>query len=126
MGMFDTVRSSYKILGCPFDHEMQTKDLMCSMAHYWISPVGDLYEISMRDTADYVMKPESDRRGPWDTIGWSLNGNRGRVLITPWWGGVLVYPTQWDGPWQDRPCANLWFKDGRINDVTTSTMGNMP
>ena len=125
MGMFDTVTSNYKILGCPWDHELQTKDLMCSMGRYWISPKGQLYEISLRDTADYVAKPEDERRGPWDTLTWSRKGNRGRVLITPWWGPVLVYASQYSGPWEKRPCARLSFCDGRIIAVTTSIMGDV-
>ena len=42
MGMFDTVRSSYPLLGEELDLELQTKDLDCLLHHCWLSPADEL------------------------------------------------------------------------------------
>ena len=49
MGLFDTIKSSYD-LGPGFQRELQTKDLYNCCAHYWISPIGQLYEIDYSGT----------------------------------------------------------------------------
>ena len=62
MGMFDYIRSSYN-LGEHFTNvEMQTKGLACAMCRYWISPDGCLYELTYRETHDFVEIGVDDER----------------------------------------------------------------
>lgn len=122
MGMFDTVRSSYPIFGEPWDQELQTKDLMCSLNHYWISPDGVLYDISYQGTHDMVIKPEEMRKHGLDLYEWHFNGTNGRVMFTPWYGVVELYPARWEGKFCDMPHALIQFRDGQIEHMTHSDM----
>lgn len=90
MGMFDTIRSSVPIFGCPWDHDLQTKSLDCIMAEYWISPSGQLYEVDYSGTHDWVEKPVEERKGMFDRFTTIPNGNRGRVRATNYWGHIHV------------------------------------
>lgn len=107
MGMFDTVRSSYPIFGCPWDHDLQTKSLDCIMAEYWISPSGQLYEVDYSGTHDWVEKAVEDRKGPFDRFTTIPNGQHGRVRATRYWGHMHVTADR-EKDWE----RTIVFEDG--------------
>ena len=58
MGMFDSIHCSYD-LGAGFHHKtLQTKDLHNQMVEYWLSPVGQLYELDFAGTQSWVLQKE--------------------------------------------------------------------
>ncbi len=124
MGMFDTIYSAYPIFGCPYDHELQTKDLENLMLRFTINPDGQIYEIDTQGTWDMVPIPEEEREGIGDYEA-KANGNRGRVrpyLIT---SECLVYPSKYYGNYQRMPCALLTFHDGTLVRLHRDTAAGM-
>ena len=127
--MFDYLRSSYD-LGPQFTNvELQTKDIEdCiggTMSHYWLSPDGHLYTIDYSHTADFVELKEGDEgyndKKTFLNFKWVPNGNRGKV--SPWilTKYIRVYPSSWNGQWEDWPTLRLHFYYGRLmgyEDVT--------
>jgi len=116
MGMFDTIRSSYD-LGPGFHKDLQTKDLVCSMAEYWISPSGQLYEIDYSGTHDFVDVPEEERTAPWNTFESVPNGNHGRVVPCYITDTIRVYPSVWDAYYVPYPELKIVFINGVIDKV---------
>ena len=129
MGMFDYLRSSYD-LGEEFTEvELHTKDIEDgiggTMSHYWLDPHGYLYYINYSHTADFVELKEGDE-GYNDKMKllnfqWIPNGNKGKVspwLITKY---VEVYPSTWDGQWEDWPRCRIHFRYGRLVDYDITT-----
>jgi len=124
MGMFDYLRSSYD-LGEQFTNvELHTKDIEDgiggTMSHYWLDPHGYLYHIDFSHTADFVELKEGDEGYDtvrlWCNFRWIPNGNRGKIspcIITKY---VEVYPSTWDGQWEDWPRCKIHFKYGRLMD----------
>lgn len=124
MGMFDWIRSSYD-LGPDFtDVELQTKDIEDgiggTMSHYWLDPQGYLYFIDYSHTADFVELKEGDDGYDdvytWSNFKWIPNGNRGKIrpwMITKY---IEVYPSRWEGKWEDWPRCKIHFKYGRLMD----------
>ena len=129
MGMFDFVRSSYD-LGEEFTEvELHTKDIEDgiggTMSHYWLDPHGYLYHIDYSHTADFVELKEGDDgfndKKSFLNFTWKPNGNKGKVspwLITKY---VEVYPSTWDGQWEDWPRCKIHFKCGRLMDYDITT-----
>ncbi len=127
--MFDYLRSSYD-LGEQFtDVELQTKDIEDgiggTMSHYWLSPNGVLYYIDYSHTADFVKLQEGDD-GYNDKMEllnfrWIPNGNHGK--ISPWYMTkyIEVYPSTWNGSWEDWPRLRLHFKIGKLMDYEDVT-----
>lgn len=124
MGMFDYLRSSFD-LGPDFTNvELHTKDIEeCysgTMSHYWLDPHGYLYLIDYAYTADFVELKEGDvGYDPihlWCNFKWIPNGNHGKIrpwMITKY---IEVYPSRWDGQWEDCPRCKIHFKYGRLMD----------
>ena len=122
MGMFDYFRSSYD-LGEEFTNvECQTKDIEDgiggTMTQYWLDPHGYLYYIDTANTADMVIynegDPEYDSERTWRNFEWKPNGNHGKVrpyLLTKY---IEVYPSRWEGEWEDWPRLQIHFKYGRL------------
>jgi len=130
MGMFDYLRSSYD-LGEEFTEvELHTKDIEeygigGTMSHYWLDPHGYLYYIDYWHTADFVEIKEGDEgyndKMKFLNFQWVPNGNKGKVspwLITKY---VEVYPSTWDGQWEDWPRCKIHFKYGRLMDYDITT-----
>ena len=123
MGMFDTIRTSHKILGDPWDLSLQTKDLACIMANYWISPAGELFMIDCDGVADLHVKPEPERRDKLDMFEWKLNGRRGHLRPVPYSGMIGVV-----GKWSPElwPTAQLYFSDGYLLGWVDTTERTAP
>lgn len=125
MGMFDTMYSSYD-LGKQFTNvELQTKDIDNTMSHYWLDPHGYLYIIDYFNTADFVEikegNPQYNKDRGWLNFKWVPNGNRGKIspcMITDY---VVVYPSGWEGKWEDHPRCRIHFKYGRLVDYEDVT-----
>lgn len=117
MGMFDTVRCSYDLGPGYINRELQTKDLDCCMAEYWISPAGQLYEIDYSHTSDFVDVPEEERTAPWNTFKSVPNGNRGKIKPVYIFKIVELYPARWDGHYSKWPTCQVLFRDGIITEV---------
>jgi hypothetical protein len=116
MGMFDTIRSSYD-LGPGFQKDLQTKDLSCTMAEYWISPSGQLYEIDYSGTSDFVDVPEEERTAPWNTFESVPNGNHGKIRPCYITDTLRVYPSLWDCKYSPYPEIKIIFIDGIIDKI---------
>ena len=127
MGMFDYFRSSYD-LGEEFTNiECQTKDMEDgiggTLSQYWLDPHGYLYYIDYTKTHDFVEINEVDDE--YDPVRlflnykWVPNGNHGKIrpyMITKY---VEVYPSNWNGPWDEWPRCLIHFKYGRLTDYET-------
>lgn len=123
--MFDWIKSSYN-LGKHFTNvECQTKDLACSMTRYWISPDGCLYELTYRDTHDFVEIEKNDERYDSErgflNFEWIPTGKHGKVEPCDVTDYVEIYPSNWNGHWQDWPRCRIHFKCGKIMDYKTFT-----
>jgi len=123
MGLFDYFRSSYD-LGKDFTNvECQSKELEQSgfggsMSHYWLSPAGHLYVMSYRNTHTFetIEKDDIEYKESMKFLNyrWVPTGNHGRVQPYRITAYVEVYPSQWEGEWQDWPRLKLHFKDGKL------------
>ena len=129
MGMMDYFRSSYN-LGEQFtDIELQTKDIEDgiggTMTQYWLSPDGVLYYINYSHTADFIVIEEGDKdyneTHKWCNFQWVPNGNHGKVSPVYLTKYVEVYPSKWDGDYNDWPRCRLHFKCGKLQDYEDVT-----
>jgi len=125
VGLYDEIRSSYDLGEHFTDVEMQTKCLACAMCRYWISPDGCLYEMTYRETHDFVELKEGDE-GYNDEVAlfnfqWIPTGKHGKVepcYVTDY---VEVYPAIWNGDWYEWPRLKLHFKNGVLRDYEDVT-----
>ena len=101
MGMFDTIRSSYDLGPGFWNKDLQTKDLVCMLSEYWISPNGELFEIDYSGTVDW---------GP--DLKTVSNGNHGKVRPTIITREIEVYPANWDVKYAAFPTLKITFIDG--------------
>lgn len=125
MGLYDEIRSSYN-LGEHFTNvEMQTKDLACVMTKYWIAPDGSLYELTYRETHDFVEIGEDDERYDPKVLflnyEWVPTGKHGKVEPCYVSDYVEVYPAQWKGSYEDWPRCRIHFKLGKLQDFEHTT-----
>jgi len=132
MGMYDYFVSSYDLGDQFYEVECQTKDiepmLGGTMSHYWLDPHGYLYLINYDNTQDFEVICEDDpdfrpdRR--WSNFRWVKTGQHGKVqpyFLTKY---IEIYPTDWNGPWENCPRLYIHFKHGRLvdfEDVTERT-----
>jgi len=113
MGMFDHVRSSYK-LGKEFEGVNQTKDINDGglMHDYWIDPSGRIWHVDTSGTQDFVPNDRSSMR-----FTFKPNGTHGKVrplLITNY---VEIYPERYNGPGK-YPRCRIHFVDGVIKSFS--------
>jgi len=129
MGMFDYLKSSYD-LGDQFTNtELHTKDIEDgiggTMSQYWICPDGVLYYINYSHTADFVELKEGDdgydENRKFLNFVWIPNGSHGKIsphMLTKY---IEVYPSTWDGQWEDWPRLKLHFRYGKLQDYQDIT-----
>lgn len=129
MGMFDYFVSSYNLGDAFYEVECQTKDierfLGGTMSHYWLDPHGYLYLINYDNTRDFELIDENDPDFKSDNrfknFRWVKTGIHGKVqpyFLTRY---IEIYPSKWDGPWENCPRMNLHFKYGRLMDFEDVT-----
>lgn len=128
--MFDYVCSSYD-LGEDFTNvELQTKEIERgiggTMTHYWIDPSGQLWMIDYRKTHDLVDNDEQiDQSQGWNPpFVWVPNGNHGKispVYITDY---VIVYPSRWEGDYENWPECRIHLINGKIQEFVHLKKGN--
>lgn len=109
MGMYDTIHCTYDLGPGFWRKSLQTKDLNCGMSEYWLSPIGELYEIDYSDTQDFVDGS--------NTLLWRPNGIHGKVrphLITT---TIEVYPAKWDCKYAPFPSCQIVLYDGKLVKV---------
>lgn len=126
--MFDYLRSSYD-LGEQFTNvELQTKDIEDgiggTMSTYWLDPNGVLWYPDYNGTNTFEVISEDDPRYNSDrkflNFEWIPTGQHGKIRpynITKY---VTVYPSTWDGDYDDWPEVILHFRDGILQDFRHS------
>lgn len=112
MGMFDEIRNDYKSLGIEFQGNLHTKDLDNLMDRYYLDPSGQLYLIDYSGTQNY--SDNKDSKFP--LVQCTPNGNRGRVMACTLTDCVVVYPSKWEGEWNELPEACIHFVEGKVQD----------
>ena len=112
MGMFDEIRNDYKPLGVEFQGDLQTKDLDNLMDRYYLDPSGQLYLIDYSGTQDYSINEDSN----FPLLNYIPNGNHGRVMACTLTNYVVVYPSKWEGKWDQLPEACIHFVEGKVQD----------
>lgn len=128
MGLFDWVRSSYP-LPDEFMGENQTKDIEegydGTMSHFWIDPKGVLWVGTYVGTHTLEFIEEGDPRyNPkfsWANHEWVPTGTHGKWRVHPITKYVTVYPSRWEGPWEEWPHLRLHFRDGILQEYENTT-----
>jgi len=115
MGMFDSIYCSCDIGTSFYFKELQTKDLDCSMRTFWISPIGQLFEIDYSGTYDFIEK--EDNNGLWFNFDKVKNGNKGRVFPCAITELIEVYPAKWNCYYAPLPRIKILFIDGVIESL---------
>ena len=114
MGMYDTIRSSYDLGPDFYNRTLQTKDLECFMAEYWIDPVGRLFEIDYSGTQD-LQDYESNKNIENSFLKlpmWVPNGNHGKVKPVYLTKTIEVYPQNWSAHYAPFPRKEITFFRG--------------
>ena len=129
MGMFDYVRSSYD-LGPQFTNVgCQTKDIEDgiggTMSEYWIDPAGYLNLIDYGGTADFHIinegDPDYNEKHGFMNFKWVSNGLHGKVRVHPITKYIEIYPSGWEGKWEDWPRLRLHFRYGKMQEFIDVT-----
>ena len=115
--MFDTIYNNFDIGPGFTNKELQTKAFDSFMGHFWLDPLGRLYEIDYSGTHDFDETP-IDESKPWTGFRWIPNGTRGVVRPMDYWGTAVVYPATWDAHYAAYPECRLYFRNGVVEVVT--------
>ena len=99
------------------------------MSHFYIDPSGCVYRIDFFKTSDLVELKEGDE-GYNEKFGlfnfkWIPNGNHGKVRPHRITDYVIIYPSRWDGKWEDWPEARLHIVNGKVESFTTNNKGEL-
>jgi hypothetical protein len=126
--MFDYLRSSYNLGEHFTDTELHTKDIEnCiggTMTQYWIDPSGQLFEVDYRNTYDIVdtIRPVTYEPKRWFSPFTCVpNGNHGKVSPLYLTKYIIVYPSNWEGNYENWPECRIHFKLGKIQDFNYDT-----
>lgn len=130
MGFFDNFYSSRDI-GEFTKVQCQTKsfdpDTGGTLSQFWLSPSGILFLIDYSNTADFHVIHEGEEGYDPDNklmnFFWRPNGNRGGVRFFYKTLYAVIYPEDYEGEWEQYPCARLHFQEGVLQDYVYSTMG---
>jgi hypothetical protein len=129
LGMFDYVRSSYP-LGDNFTNvECQSKDMERgiggTMSQYWIDPAGRLWRVDYRDAFDFGEDPDwVDDGSPLGALfkhRFMPNGKHGRLVPHSLTDYVCIYPSQWEGEWEEWPTCRINFLKGVLQTYENIT-----
>jgi hypothetical protein len=129
MGMFDWFKSSYPLPEA-FMVECQTKDIEDfgiggSLSHFWLDPAGYLWVGNYTGTSTLEFIEEDDPRYStefkWANHKWVPTGEHGKWGVHTLTKYVEIYPSQWDGKWEDWPRLRLHFKAGKLQDWEEAT-----
>lgn len=123
MSMFDWFKSSYPLPEA-FMVECQTKSIEenynGTMTHFWLDPAGYLWCGDYKGTSTLEVYEEGDPKyNPefkWLNHEWVPTGEHGKWRVHPLTKYVEVYPSRWDGKWEDWPRLRLHFKSGKLQD----------
>jgi hypothetical protein len=127
--MFDYLKSSYN-LGEQFTNvELHTKDIeegySGTLSHFWIDPAGYLWCGDYKGTATFETIEKDDPRYSdkhlFLNYEWIPTGVHGKYRVHPLTKYIEVYPSTWDGQWEEWPRCRIHFKYGRVveyEDVT--------
>ena len=122
MGMFDYVRSSYD-LGEHFTNvECQTKEIedhySGTLSHFWIDPAGYLWCGDYTGTSTFEIieedDPRHDPKRQFLNYEWVPTGKRGKYHVHPITKYVEIYPSGWEGHYDDWPRCRIHFRYGRV------------
>jgi hypothetical protein len=116
--MFDYIRSSYPIGEHLTDKQLQTKDLVCCMEHYYIDPAGHLFVIDYNGVTDWE-PDESKSFWPYKRV---PNGNHGKVTPVLITRDVRVYNADGDD-WYE---TTITFLKGKIIEVLPEVKWAIP
>ena len=108
--MFDTLRSSYPLGEHLTDKDLQTKDLFCSMDHYYIDPAGQLFSINYSGVSDWEPDNDSTKFWPYKLV---PNGNHGKVTPVLLTRDVRLYGSG-DNAWYE---TTVTFLKGKVLEV---------
>jgi hypothetical protein len=109
MGMFDRIHCTYDLGPGFYNKTLQTKDIECMMAVFWLDPGGHLYEIDYSGTSDFVEDPDQ-----FLGFGHKKNGNHGKIRPFYFTGDVEVYPENWDCKYAAYPRQKITFLWGEL------------
>lgn len=121
MGMFDTIICNYDAGPGFWNRELQTKDLICLMSEYWLSPAGQLFELDLTGTYDWVETNSTSNKLTNPLLVPKPNGNHGRLRVASITKTLEVYPAKWDAHYAPFPRCHFTFVDGILDNVERST-----
>jgi hypothetical protein len=120
IGLFDYLRSSYPIGEHLTDVQLQTKDLVCCMDHFYIDPAGQLFSIDYDGVADLIPEPDSTSKFfPYKRV---PNGSHGKVTPVLMTGDVRVYNADGDAFYE----STILFLRGKIVEVLPEVKWTIP
>ena len=125
--MFDHVRCDYS-LGDDTFRTCQTKsiepDFGGTLDLYYIDPAGWLWEIDYSGTSDYRLA--SRKNNEYSIPAWFRRiptGKHGKVKVKNITNYVIIYPTDYEGPWEDWPEARLHIVNGKVQSYALKFKG---
>lgn len=124
MGMFDTVYCSFTEAGEDFAGENQTKSFDKTLMDYWLSPNGELFEISRGQAWDLEIKEIGQDTPPWGSFQWIPTGENERLRPYLFHGVAVIYPANFKGPYHEWPDLTLVFNRGKVETYHVTTKAN--
>ena len=124
MGMFDYFKSSYPLPEA-FMAECQTKDIEDfgiggSLSHFWLDPAGYLWVGHYDGThnLEFIAKgdPRFSEKHQFLNHEWVRTGKHGEWRVHTLTKDIEIYPSQWDGKWEDWPRLRLHFRSGKLRE----------
>ena len=109
MGMFDYVRSDYKIFGDQRDHDLQTKSFDSLLETIYVDPAGQLHRVDYSGCIEYSVSDEPP------FLLEKITGEHGRVIpMRDFTGVVRVSATNEDNQYCS---AAIEVRNGKILSI---------